>query len=342
MKTPVPQTAQSEGSPSSSNPALNHAVQLIEAVCQIAGSQALLREAAEDFGRRGLLKAIENHDTSRLFDWLMEVFSFQGISDRVAATYLRKNGSVGWKDISQGLARSSPCSRLRTYWTFDRCGYDKSSGCCAEPEYIDACPLPGHKLRNGRLNQTAYSLFLFIRDLARNDLVDWADAQISDASDPSAASESIIGPMRNIFGVSDKVLTMSLSTLMMGARQVRPAWFAVGCQMIAIDTLVHNFLHRSGVLNRLEAEHAYGPRCYATGGCADILRQVAADIDARKYNSAYPAYFPRFVQHAVWRFCAADGLNVCNGNAIDDSKPCQNASCWLFKKCARTALKNRK
>jgi hypothetical protein len=32
--------------------------------------------------------------------------------------------------------------------------------------------------------------------------------------------------------------------------------------MIAVDTLVHNFLHRTGILHRLDASHAYGPACY--------------------------------------------------------------------------------
>jgi hypothetical protein len=34
-------------------------------------------------------------------------------------------------------------------------------------------------LRNGRLNQTAYSLFLFVRDVANGDLVQWIDDQLS-------------------------------------------------------------------------------------------------------------------------------------------------------------------
>jgi hypothetical protein len=319
---------------------LSHAVQLIEPICRIAGSWTLLNDVSQDFGRRGLLKAIENHDTGRLFEWLMEVFSFQGISDQVAATYLRKNGSVSWEGISSGLASRATCPRLHTYWAFDRCGYDKGSRCCAEPEHIDACPLPGHKLRNGRLNQTAYSLFLFIRDIARNDLVEWIETRIAQSPDPGTASEALIGPLRHIFGVSDKVLTMSLSTLLMGARQIRPAWFAVGSHMIAVDTLVHNFLHRTGLLSRFEAEHAYGPRCYAPGGCAEIIRLAAADIDARRFNAVYPADFPRFVQHAIWRFCAADEFDTCNGNMIDDTKPCQNAFCTLFKKCDHITLRS--
>ena len=154
------------------------------------------------------------------------------------------------------------CPKLQSYWTFDRCGYDKGSRCCCEPEQIEACPLPRHKLRNGRLNQTAYSLFFFVRDIAQGDIVGWIDERLSQGADPGS-SESLIGPLRNVFGVSDKVLTMSLSTLLMGARDVKPAWFAVGAQMIAIDTLVHNFLHRTGILQRFKAEHAYGPRCYS-------------------------------------------------------------------------------
>jgi hypothetical protein len=38
--------------------------------------------------------------------------------------------------------------------------------------------IPTHRLRNGRLNQTAYSLFLFIRDVAGSDLVGWIDARL--------------------------------------------------------------------------------------------------------------------------------------------------------------------
>jgi hypothetical protein len=58
------------------------------------------------------------------------------------------------------------CPKLKTYWQFNGCRYDKISRTCAEPDHIEACPLPSHDLRNGRLNQTAYSLYLFIRDLA--------------------------------------------------------------------------------------------------------------------------------------------------------------------------------
>jgi hypothetical protein len=45
-------------------------------------------------------------------------------------------------------------------------------------ENAGACPLPRHDLRNGRLNQTAYSLFLFMRDIAGGDIVGWIDQRL--------------------------------------------------------------------------------------------------------------------------------------------------------------------
>src|SRR6185295_2174420 len=110
----------------------------------------------------------------------------------------------------------------------------------------------------------------------------------------------------------------ALSSLLLGAPSKLRRWPEVGASMIAIDTLVHNFLHRTGILRRFGAAHAYGATCYRRGGCADILQAVAARIDARAFNPDFPMVFPRFVQHAIWRYCAQNGLDVCNGNRIDD------------------------
>ena len=83
-------------------------------------------------------------------------------------------------------------------------------------DHIDACPLPRHPLRNGRLNQMAYSLFLFMRDVADDDFVGWIDRQLGavDSQAPDrlgALREAIIGPLRNVYGVADKVLAMAMS-----------------------------------------------------------------------------------------------------------------------------------
>jgi hypothetical protein len=209
---------------------------------------------------------------------------------------------------------------------------------------MSACPLPRLPLRNGHLNQMAYSLFLFIRDVADGDLVGWIDAQLSSVNSKSVdriatQRQAIIGPLRNVYGVSDKVLAMTLADLLLSADQQRPQWAEVGATMVAVDTLVHNFLHRTGILRRLGAEHAYGERCYRAGGCADILARLAADIDARQFNQTFPKSFPRFVQSAVWRYCAQGGLDICNGNRIDDDAACYNRHCQLFRHCDRVTLR---
>jgi hypothetical protein len=132
---------------------------------------------------------------------------------------------------------------------------------------------------------------------------------------------------------------MALANLLLGADRRRALWAEAGAAMIAIDTLVHNFLHRTGILARLDAAHPYGPACYAPGGCAEIIERIAANIDARRFNPAFPTTFPRFVQHAIWRFCAEYGLDECNGRQIDDRKRCDRTDCPAFRLCDRVPLK---
>jgi len=307
---------------------------------------SLLDEIDEEILHAGLDQAFVSGDTRPIFDWLLTAFSFQGISDRVARSYMEKNGTASWSNMEASFERSPSCRKLQTYWDYAGCRYDKGSFTCAEPDHIEACPVPRPRLRNGRLNQTAYSLFLFVRDIAGGDLVGWIDSQLEAAAGSSAADleaarqEALIGPLRNVYGVSDKVLTMALSSLLIGARGRRPVWFETGKAMMAIDTLVHNFLHRTGILEACGTPHVYGAACYARGGCAEIIRTVSSRIDASTFNPKFPPAFPRFVQHAIWRFCAADGLNLCNGNRIDDRKACQITYCYLYQKCSRIPLKN--
>jgi hypothetical protein len=330
----------------------DHAVNLIGRVCGLAGSLSFIDDIQADLRRDEIADAVKRHNTPKIFDWLLTAFSYQGISDQVAREYIRKHGNATWSAVSADLDTGRPppaCPLLRTYWHFDGCRYDKGSFSCSHPEHIDTCPLPSHRLRNGRLNQTAYSFFLFARDIAKGDLIGWLDDRLNTA--PAALGRSnadfaierqerLIGPLRNVYGVSDKILTMTLSGLLLGASDGRPHWFETGKGMIAIDTLVHNFLHRTGILDHCGASHAYGAGCYGHGGCAEIIRAAASRIDASAFNRRFPRVFPRFVQHAIWRFCAADGLNTCNGNRIDDRKSCENRYCQMFSKCDRKALKS--
>ena len=324
--------------------ALDHAIRLIHRVCCLAGSAHFIDEIRTD--NRGLRAAIERHDTPALFDWLMTTLSYQGVSDRVAHDYMEQYGRVTWHEIERALATKPSCPKLQSYWQFYDCGYHKTSGACAEPDYIDQCPLPTHPLRNGRLNQTAYSLYLFIRDIADRDLVGWIEAQLASEANAIGAvrngrlRNALLDPLRHVHGVSNKVLSMALSVLLLAAPRSMRLWAEVGHRMIAIDTLVHNFLHRTGTLRRFNADHAYGPACYQPTGCADIIQSIAEEIDATQFNPHFPRTFPRFVQHAIWRYCSENGLDVCNGNRIDDNDQCDNLYCQVRRMCDRVALRN--
>ena len=65
---------------------------------------------------------------------------------------------------------------------------------------------------------------------------------------------------------------------------------------------------------------------------------IADRIDARTFNLDFPQRFPRFVQHAIWRYCAALGRNVCNGNRLDDRGRCSNIYCQIYSRCDRIQL----
>ena len=242
------------------------------------------------------------------------------------------------------LTRRPSCPKLGGYWLFDDCRYEKGSGLCSEPRHLPQCPLPRHRLRNGRLNQTAYSLFLFMRDVADGDLVQWIDNQLTAAEGAPGRIGSLQCVTRSwnrcagVYGMSDKVMTMALSTLLLGAGGARPHWTEVGASFVVVDTLVHNFLHRTGILRRFGADHAYGAACYRPNGCADLISRIAHQIDARAFNPMFPRVFPRFVQLAIWRYCSEGGLDICNGNRITDTGRCDNAYCQLRSRCDRVML----
>ncbi|MBV8753575.1 MAG: hypothetical protein JO309_01705 [Pseudonocardiales bacterium] len=327
---------------------LDHAKRLIEPVCRVAGLPSLIEDFRNELTNHGVLEAIDQHDSAVLFDWLTEAVSYQRISDWIAWAYMQRHGRATWAELQRNLTRPPSCPKLTVFWHFHDCRYHKGSGTCAEPDHLPDCPLPTHRLRNGRLNQTAYGLFLFIRDVAGDDLVSWIDNRLAEGDDPAAPDrlrrlrDSLLVPLRTIYGVSDKVWTMILSGLLLGGGQGRKRWLEVGTSMVVVDTLVHNFLHRTGILERFSAAHPYGPGCYRSNGCADILEQVAQQIDARAFNPAFPAVFPRFVQHAIWRYCAQRGLDICNGNRIDDDAACTNGYCRVYGLCDRLALRSQR
>lgn len=304
----------------------------------------MIDDARVGLATAGVIEAVRRHDTDSLFDWLMESFSYQGVSDAIAAGYMQKHGYVQAADIVASLKRPRLCAKLASFPQFEDCRYEKSAKTCSRPGNYARCPLPRHKLRNGRLNQTAYSLMLFIRDVAGGDLVGWIDRQleVADSTDgpdrPGKLANALVEPLLHVYGVSHKVVTMSLASLLLAGDADRERWVTAGAAMIAVDSLVHNWLHRTGILARCNADHGYGARCYHDHGCAELLHSITAAIDARRYDLRFPKTFPRFIQFAIWRFCSQNGLDQCNGNRIDDRYRCDLSDCPIYSACDRIAL----
>src|ERR1700730_8937683 len=111
--------------------ALDHATRLIHRVCCLAGEPDLINEIRTD--NNAIRSALKERDTAALFDWLMTVLSYQGISDRVAYGYMEQHGRVTWHDIERALANKPSSLKLQNYWHFHGCRYHKTSHTCAEP-----------------------------------------------------------------------------------------------------------------------------------------------------------------------------------------------------------------
>lgn len=319
-----------------------------EAVTRPALSAApsnFLASQRAGFSRSGISFAVRRRNTAMIFDHLVGVSQFQGISDRNADAFIEKHGLVSFEDIEMALGSAPSCPRLQAYWTFSDCRFRKAEQSCSEPLHILACSVPQHPTRKGSLIQAAYALFLFIRDICDGDLIGWIDQRLADADPgldaPHRAVQmgaALLHALRNIVGIGDKVWSMALADLLLVADPSRERWVTTGAAMVVVDSLLHNHLHRTGVLRRFAAEHPYGPRCYASGGCSDLIRGLAARIDARRFNPTFPASFPRFVQFALWRVCSTSELDYCNGNRIDDRARCENATCPAFTACDRLTL----
>jgi hypothetical protein len=198
--------------PAKNDAALTHAGRLILRVCHLGGSAAFIDEAGLGPDGKDLRKAIRSRNTAALFDHLVAALSYQGISDDVAKNFMDRHGLASWHVIESALRRLPSCPKLRGYWHFYDCRYSKSRFTCAEPDHLADCPLPRSWLRNGRLNQTAYSLYLFVRDVADGDLVGWIDRRLkATARHPgpdrlARMRAAMVDPLREVYGVSERLL----------------------------------------------------------------------------------------------------------------------------------------
>jgi hypothetical protein len=319
-------------------------VGLVTEICCDGGGTTWIRDIRRGLRKHGIPQALRDRDAARVFDWLMGSFSYQGVSDAAAESYIAAHGNVTYRAIHRGLkGRRRACPKLAGFTAYSGCGYRKAVRTCRNPTGLEVCPVPSHDLRRGGLNQAAYSLYFFLRDVCAGDLGGFIDRTVAiadgDHGSAAAARQALLKQLTRISGVSDKLVNMTFSELLIAAYPRRRRWVEVGLGMIAIDTLVHNFLHRTGILRAFKAEHQYGVRCYRPTGCTGVIEQLSQRIDCRQFGRQLPAYAPRFIQRSLWAFCAQQQWNICNGNQIDDRRRCRNRDCPVFADCGRLALR---
>ena len=244
----------------------------------------------------GVRIAVARRQTPAVYDWIVRMLARQGIANAAADGFARRAGSPNWADVSARLEHNHPCPRHASYWSFADCGYRRAAGTCNTPHHINGCPVTAIPARKGALAQAAIGLRLFIRDVADNDLIGWIDRRLALADSEQGRvgrtalmRRSLLKPLTQVPGTGPKIWSMVLAELLLGADPGRPRWVEAGASFVAIDTLIHNFLTRSGALRNLQADHEYGAGCYHPGGCADVIGSLAERIDAREFKRRLPA-----------------------------------------------------
>ncbi len=259
----------------------------------------------------------------------MEGFLYTGGSDQSNESHYRKQKvKPSFNRVEKALA-SAQCPKLVSFSSFHDCGYRKLPRRCNNPDLIEACPLPKFDMKRGNLNQMVFSLYLFLRDVCGNDFYNFIRSEFKEKDQKKVGDQvqAFLAQFGQVYNVGPKLIDMVFSHLFFTRT---PRWDSreIGAEMVAIDTLVHNFLARTGTLDEYKRPHKYGIACHTHKGCVGVIEEIAREIDCWKYNPNYPAYFPRLVQLYIWAYCSMNRENVCNGNKCKDGKP--NRECELY------------
>src|SRR5215207_6132763 len=99
-------------SPRSHQRGMVYATDLILQTCRTSPDPFYLRRLRTDLTQTGIKAAVTSHDTPVLFGWLMDLLSYQGVSDAIAWVYMEQHGRVTWADICAALNQRPSCPKL--------------------------------------------------------------------------------------------------------------------------------------------------------------------------------------------------------------------------------------
>lgn len=267
---------------------------------------------------------------------LFEIANYQGMSDRAASSWLLTNGNPDFHELALRLP-GEPCECAGSGDGVSGCGYLRSQNVCSHPALLTRCIVPTIPARKGQLARLAVALSYWTAELPNQSLVGWARSKLT-RGDPRAGGSAMVDDLKRLPGVSDKVASMIASDVAIGLSTGSDALLRAGASVIVVDRLVHNLIIRTGATKVAGQSHTFGPGCYAEGGCRDLIELFAVGTDARQFNRHWPTFAPRMLQHAIWRFCAGNEMNTCNGNNIRAGSACGIRNCPGFKDCAQVVV----
>lgn len=267
---------------------------------------------------------------------LFEIANYQGMSDRAASSWLSTNGSPDFQELALRLPHER-CECVGSVDGISGCGYLRSQRVCSHPALLASCIVPTIPARKGQLSRLAVALSYWAAQLPNQSLGAWVRSKLK-RGDHRAGGAAMVEDLKRLPGVSDKVASMIASDVAIGLSAGSDALLRAGASVIVVDRLVHNLLIRTGAVRIAGRSHAFGLGCYAEGGCRDLIVLFARGIDARQFNRRWPTFAPRMLQHAIWRLCAGDEMNICNGNNTRADAACGIRSCPAFDACARVGI----
>ena len=98
--------------------AMAHATNFFLQACRASPDPSYLKRMRTELTKQGIRAAVAEHDTPALFDWLVDVTSYQGVSDAVAWTYMEEHGRVRWADLEAAFQRRPACPKLTGFAAF--------------------------------------------------------------------------------------------------------------------------------------------------------------------------------------------------------------------------------
>src|SRR4051812_35782328 len=119
---------------------IKQAVNLVRDICLQPGNDQFIAETDQTAEESGLTQAVRTRDSPALYEWLMESFSLQGISDRIAFDYIDRHGNATWQTVEAAIAdHPCPCPKLGSFEAYRVCGYRKGAAICRNPADLPTC-----------------------------------------------------------------------------------------------------------------------------------------------------------------------------------------------------------